>query len=138
MKKSHILGIIIIGVAILIIISTTGDASTYVNFAEAKEMAYEGEDKKIHVVGTLKKDDEDNIVGIEKSGDMLSFSFLMVDNNNEEQRVFFNEPMPADFLRSEQVVVVGSYRQDIFMAHKILMKCPSKYQEETVVVESRG
>ena len=134
MKKSHILGIVVIGVAIMVIISTAGDASTYVGFGEAKEMASNGVDKKIHVVGQLKKAADGNVSGIEKSPDMLAFSFLLVDIENKEQRVYFNEPMPADFLRSEQVVVVGAFHNDKFLASKILMKCPSKYQEETIEV----
>lgn len=136
MKKSHILAIVVIGIAIMIIISTAGDASTYVSFAEAKELAQRGSTAKIHVVGQLKKSAEGEIEGIETSGDMLSFAFVMVDDNNYEQRVIYNEPMPADFMRSEQVVVIGSYKNDIFLADKILMKCPSKYQEETVNVGS--
>lgn len=134
MKKSHIFGIVIIGVAIMIIISTAGDASTYVGFEEAKELADDGDDKKIHVVGQLKKDPSGEIIGLQDSPDKLSFSFVLVDNQNMEQRVLFNEPMPADFLRSEQVVVVGSYYKDTFVASKILMKCPSKYEEETIEV----
>ncbi|MEQ6121681.1 cytochrome c maturation protein CcmE [Reichenbachiella sp. MALMAid0571] len=136
MKKSHIFGVIIIGVAIMIIISTAGDASTYVTFGEAKEFAQNGDDKKIHVVGSLKKDTNGEVVGLKTSPDMLSFSFQMVDHNGVEQSVIFNEPMPADFLRSEQVVVVGSYNKDLFVASKILMKCPSKYQDETVEISS--
>lgn len=132
MKKSHILGIAVIAIAITIIVSTAGDASTYVTFSEAKELADKGKDEKIHVVGQLKKDTEGNVVGIEKSDDMLSFSFIMVDENQNEQRVFYPEPMPADFMRSEQVVVIGSYQNESFLANKILMKCPSKYQEEEV------
>lgn len=134
MKKTHIFGIVVIGVAIMVIISTAGDASTYVGFEEAKELATDGDDKKIHVVGQLKKSDVGDVVGIEKSSDMLAFSFVLIDNSGLEQRVYFNEPMPADFLRSEQVVVVGAYHQDKFLASKILMKCPSKYQEETIEV----
>jgi len=134
MKKSHIFGIGIIGVAIMIIMSTAGDASTYVDFKEAKAIADRGSDQKIHVVGELKKNGTGEVVGIETSPDMLSFSFVMVDKNEKEQRVIFSEPMPADFLRSEQVVVVGAYYKDVFVAHKILMKCPSKYQEETIEV----
>ncbi len=58
---------------------------------------------------------------------------MMVDNDGTEQRVFYNEPVPADFHRSEQVVVIGGYKSDeLFMADKILMKCPSKYQENEV------
>lgn len=136
MKKSHIFGIIIIGVAIMIIISTAGDASTYVSFGEAKEFSQSGDDKKIHVVGTLKKDEQGEVVGLQTSPDMLSFSFQMIDHDGLEQQVVFNEPMPADFLRSEQVVVVGSYNKDLFVASKILMKCPSKYQDETVEFSS--
>lgn len=136
MKKTHLLGIIVIGIAIMIIISTAGDASTYVSFDEAMELAEDGNDNLIHVVGKLKKDAEGNVQGIEKSGDMLSFAFVMVDDKANEQRVIYNEPMPADFMRSEQVVVIGSYKKDYFVADKILMKCPSKYQEEDVQVGS--
>ena len=56
----------------------------------------------------------------------------MQDENGKKQEVFYNEPVPPDFKRSEKVVVVGSYNGDLFIADKILMKCPSKYQEETV------
>ena len=137
MKKSHILGILVIGVAIMVIISTAGDASTYVGFAEAKQIASSGSDRKIHVVGKLAKDAIGEVVGIEDSADRLSFSFLLVDNEGVTQRVYFNEPMPTDFLRSEQVVVVGAYHDDTFFASKILMKCPSKYQEETIEVTAK-
>ena len=55
MKKIQIFGLVIVAVAIGIIISTAGDASTYVNFSKAKEMAVSGDNESIHVVGTLKK-----------------------------------------------------------------------------------
>lgn len=132
MKKTHIFGIIIIAVCVMIIMATAGDASTYVSFKEAKELATGGEDKMIHVVGQLAKDEQGNIFGIQPSEDKLSFSFVMVDENQEEQRVFYNEPMPADFTRSEQVVVIGSYHKEVFVADQILMKCPSKYQENEI------
>jgi len=38
--------------------------------------------------------------------------------------------MPPDFLRSEKVVVNGNYQNSQFIAKKILLKCPSKYQEQ--------
>lgn len=132
MKKSHIFGILIIAVAIIVIISTAGDASSYVTFEEAKEMATDGNTSKIHVVGQLPKDENGEVVGIETGEDKVSFSFIMLDQNNQEHKVYYNEPMPVDFLRSEQVVVVGSFRDQYFVADKILMKCPSKYEEETV------
>ncbi len=136
MKKSHLLGIIVIAVAIMVIVSTAGDASSYVTFEEARALASHGDAKTIHVVGKLKKSDSGEVIGIETSEDQQSFSFLMIDENSIEQKVYFLNTMPADFLRSEQVVVVGSYHDETFLADKILMKCPSKYTEETIEVEA--
>ncbi|MBS1680927.1 MAG: cytochrome c maturation protein CcmE [Bacteroidetes bacterium] len=130
MKRSHIIAIVIIAVAIGIIVATAGDASTYVTFGQAKQMASEGNTTAIHVVGQLKKDSAGHVVGLENSIDKLSFSFVLVDDNKKEQQVLYNEPMPPDFLRSEKVVVIGGYQQDLFIAKKILLKCPSKYQEQ--------
>lgn len=130
MKKSHIFIIVVIAVAIAIIISTAGDASTYVTFDQAYAMAAEGNSKSIHVVGELKKDQQGHVVGIMPGADRVSFSFIMIDENHKEQVVIYNEPMPQDFTRSEKVVVIGGYSGDTFKADKILLKCPSKYQEE--------
>ena len=133
MKKGHILGLGIIAIAIVIIVSMLGDASTYESFATAKEMKIKGEDKAIHVVGQLKKGASGEVEGIEVNENKTSFYFMMIDNDGTEQKVFYNEPVPADFHRSEQVVVIGAYKsEEIFMADKILMKCPSKYQETEV------
>ena len=130
MKKSHIIAIVVIAAAIAIIISTAGDASTYVTFDQAYQMASVGNKGGIHVVGELKKDSSGEIIGLEKSQDNLSFSFILLDENKKEQRVYYNEPMPPDFTRSEKVVVVGSYHGSQFVADKILLKCPSKYQDQ--------
>ena len=136
MKKTHLIGIGVIAIAIFMIISTAGDASSYVTFKEAQEMAKSGRSNSIHVVGELTKDNNGNITGLFPSADKLSFSFIMIDDNQEKQQVFYNEPMPTDFTKSEKVVVIGSYKDDVFVADKILLKCPSKYQETTVTAES--
>lgn len=134
MKKSHILIIVVIAAAIGIIISTAGDASSYVSFDEAMQMSTAGSKKEIHVVGELKKDASGNVIGIEEGADKVSFSFIMIDDKGKEQTVYYNQPMPADFQRSEKVVVIGSYSDNSFQASKILLKCPSKYQEENATV----
>lgn len=130
MKKSHIIAIVVIIAAIAIIVSTAGDASTYVNFDQAYQLASSGNSNQIHVVGELKKNDGGEIIGLEKSNDNLSFSFLLIDDQGKEQKVYYNEPMPPDFTKSEKVVVIGSYVNESFIAKKILLKCPSKYQEQ--------
>ena len=132
MKKMHIIGIVIVAACVTIIMATAGDASSYVTFEDAQEMAQQGEAKLIHVVGKLKKDDSGTVTGVHPSPDKLSVSFVMVDENGLEQTVFYDEPMPSDLMRSEQVVVIGSYQKDLFVADQILLKCPSKYQDEKI------
>ena len=129
MKKTHIVAILAIAAAIAIIISTAGDASTYVSFDEAYRMASAGNTTNIHVVGELKKGPDGKIVGITPGVDKLSFSFILVDDAHREQMVYYNEPMPPDFTRSEKIVVIGGFQGDHFVATKILLKCPSKYTE---------
>lgn len=131
MKKSHILIILAIAAAIGIIATSAADTSSYVTFEEALQMASNGSSNDIHVVGELKKDAEGKVTGIEPGADLVSFSFIMVDDNKKEQVVQYNQPMPQDFTRSEKVVVVGHYNGDTFLAEKILLKCPSKYQEQS-------
>lgn len=133
MKKGHIIGLGIIAIAIVIITTSIGDASSYESFETALEMKKDGDEKAIHVVGQLKKDATGEVVGLNVREDKTSFTFVLVDNDGTEQEVFYNEPVPADFTRSESVVVIGGYKnEEIFVAEKILMKCPSKYQETTV------
>ena len=134
MKTSHIIILVVIAAAIGIIISTAGDASTYVGFDEAMTLAANGNQKEIHVVGELKKDNAGHVVGIEEGADRVSFSFIMVDDNGVEQKVVYNQPMPTDLVRSEKVVVIGTYGGNVFRASKILLKCPSKYQEQQINV----
>lgn len=134
MKVTHIIAIVAIAVAIAVIVTTASDASSYADFSTAKEMYDNGNTSEIHVVGTLKKDDQGNIVGIKPTPDRLAFNFSLIDQEGIEQQVFYNEPMPVDFLKSEQVVVIGAFGGNVFKASKILMKCPSKYQDEEIKI----
>jgi len=53
----------------------------------------------------------------------------MIDNNGDEQVVHFHGSKPQDFERSEQIVLVGKFDDGSFEASRILMKCPSKYND---------
>ncbi|PWJ56828.1 cytochrome c-type biogenesis protein CcmE [Dyadobacter jejuensis] len=131
MKKIQIFGLVIIAIAIGIIVTTAGDASTYVDFNKAQQMADSGDNESIHVVGTLKKDAAGNILEMvyQPEIDPNFFSFTLVDNNNVARKVVYKSTKPQDFDKSEQVVIIGRMQQDAFVADKILMKCPSKYEE---------
>lgn len=132
MKKSSIIGIVVIAIAIAVIVSSAGDASSYVTFGEAKEMAQSGSDDKIHVVGELKKNSAGQVIGVSQGADLVSTNMVMVDEDGREQEVLLKQPMPADLLRSEKVVVIGAYHDNLFVADKVLLKCPSKYEETSL------
>ncbi len=122
MKKAHIIGIVIIAIAIGAIISTVSDAATYADFSKAEQL----EGKEIQVVGVLNKE-KDIIYNPKENANQ--FSFYMLDNNGMEKKVVFNGTKPQDFERSEQVVITGESKGEEFHANKILMKCPSKYND---------
>jgi cytochrome c-type biogenesis protein CcmE len=134
MKKTHIIAIIVIAIAIGAIISTSGNSSAYLTFTEAKALAADGDHSKIHVVGTLLKDANKNIIGLEYNpeADPNYFSFMLKDTTNVEMKVVYGAPKPADFERSEKVVIIGNVQNNIFKADKILLKCPSKYTEKEI------
>jgi len=134
MKTSHIILIVIIALAIGIIISTSGDASKYVTFAEALELSSQGDNDKVHVVGKLNKNERGDVLGMFYNPilDPNRFEFSLVDNSEKSLTVIYLNAKPQDFDKSEQVVVVGNIQGDVFVASEILMKCPSKYEEKEV------
>ena len=134
MKNTSAISIVFISIIVIIIISTFGDASTYVTFSKAKDVYESGSLTKFHVVGKLNKDEDNNIQGLLKSDDKMSFTFQMIDEDGMKEKVFYGEPMPPDFLLSEQVVVIGGYENNTFVADDILLKCPSKYTEENIKI----
>lgn len=122
MKKVHIIGIIIIAIAIGAILTTLNNTSTYANFAEASQSP----ENEFHVVGKFNKDKE-FIYDPQVNANL--FTFYMVDNKGTEKKVILNKNKPQDFERSEQIVLIGKMQGEDFVASDILMKCPSKYND---------
>lgn len=126
MKKSSILGIVVIAVFIAIIISIYGDSSTYASFSEAQKTEVE-----LHVVGQLNKEKE---LVYNPTQNANYFSFYMLDEHGQECKVVFQGSKPQDFERSEQIVLTGKMVGQEFHASKILMKCPSKYNDQQIEI----
>ena len=135
MKKIHILLLAVIAIAIAIIISTNDNASQYVDFETASTIS-----ESVHVVGTLPRDSQGHIVGIEYNPlkDPNFIAFQLIDEKQKEFTVVcFNPPTSmTDFKRSEKVVVNGSVKDNQFVADEILLKCPSKYENNKLETSS--
>ncbi|SOE22921.1 cytochrome c-type biogenesis protein CcmE [Spirosomataceae bacterium TFI 002] len=140
MKKSHIIALGVIAIAIVMIISMVGDASTYASFKDAKDLAENGNNNAVHVVGELKKGPTGDILGMKYDPiqNPNIFEFVMIDSLNIESRVVLNKPKPQDLDKSEKVVVVGKMdlANNYFAADQILLKCPSKYNNEAPSIEN--
>ena len=122
MKKLHIVGLLIIAVAIGVIFISLNNTSSYADFSKA---ANNPEDE-FHVVGKLDKT-QPQIYEPQINPD--EFSFTMTDNNGLAKRVVLHKSKPQDFEKSEQIVLIGKMKSDMFHANDILMKCPSKYND---------
>ncbi|HHQ49529.1 MAG TPA: cytochrome c maturation protein CcmE [Acidobacteria bacterium] len=54
--------------------------------------------------------------------------FAMADENGHQLQVEYDGVKPGNFEDATQVVAVGVYRDGVFRADQLLVKCPSKYQ----------
>lgn len=122
MKKIHIIGIIVIAVAIGVIMTSLKNTTSYADFNEAEL----NQDKEYHVVGKLNKE-KPMIYDPKINPD--EFTFSLVDNKGIEKTVVLHKNKPQDFERSEQIVIIGKMQGGVFHANDILMKCPSKYND---------
>lgn len=121
MKKTHIVLIIIIAVLIGAILVMFKDAGTYASF----EMAQKNEGNQFTVIGYLDKEATMNF-----NARTTMFSFTAIDKNGAKSKVYYNQPKPQDFERSEEITMKGFATDTAFIAEEILMKCPSKYNEQ--------
>lgn len=125
MKKSHLFGLIFIVIAIGVIISTVYNADTYASFSDARLQP--GRD--FHIIGELNS----NKPVTEKVVDnTLLLSFYMIDRDGIESEVFYFGGKPQDFEQSDEVVLIGRYESDRFIASSLLLKCPSKYKPDEI------
>ena len=128
MKLMPLLIIALLGAGVVMLISASKDMSTYSTFSNVRKS---GEAAK--VVGILSKDKP---MYYDAEKDPNHFTFYMKDQQGEEHLVTLNAAKPQDFELSEQIVATGSFDGETFVASSILMKCPSKYKNEEVLVRS--
>ncbi len=128
MKKIHIVGILMIIVAIVLLTRVAGDMSTYATFTQAERTG-----EKVKIAGQLSKERE-MLYNPEK--DPNYFSFYVRDTEGEERKVVLLAAKPQDFELSEQIVLTGKMTGEEFVATDMLMKCPSKYKDEEIYIKS--
>ena len=114
-----------------VIIAMAGDYTTYSNFAQAQSKP----NVTVKVVGQLAKDKE---IVYNPQKDPNYFEFTMIDKEGALKKVWYKGSRPQDFERSEQVVITGRMDGDKFHASEILLKCPSKYVNDEIILKEKA
>ncbi len=130
MKPIHIVALLVIAGGMAMLSLQAKDVSTYANFSEANTAG-----EKVKVAGKLIKD-KPMSYNPEKNANL--FTFYLQDQNGKEVLVNLLKPKPQDFELSEQVVVTGEMRGDVFVANEVLLKCPSKYKDEEIYTKKKS
>ncbi len=126
MKKSHIILIILIAAVAAIIVSTYTSARDSVTFADAREEV----GKQVKIVGTF---DKTKSIRYDAMTDANLTKFFVIDANGESVEVNLTDKQgkPMGLEQSENVTIEGKFGADgTFQASHLLMKCPSKYNEQ--------
>jgi cytochrome c-type biogenesis protein CcmE len=120
-KKGVLITLLVSALALVgICFAFLNNASPYVTIAQAKAEGGDG----IHIAGdivgeTMRTDPQKGVV-----------EFRLKDADGTECDVTYKGPPPANMGSAKKVVVVGALQEGRFIADKMLVKCPSKYESE--------
>ncbi|MFL9483347.1 cytochrome c maturation protein CcmE [Chitinophagaceae bacterium LWZ2-11] len=123
MKKTHIIILVLIAAAITVLISFSGDLTTYETVASAKQK----EGKYVSLVAKL-----DKAVPMEYDAvkDPNYLVFNAIDTLGNTVKVIYHNTKPTDMEKSDRLVLQGRMQGDHFDCKNILLKCPSKYKDD--------
>ena len=126
MKKTDIIILVFIAIAIAVLISTMGNLSTYETISSAKQK----EGKTVTIIAKL---DNTRPIEFDPQKNPNYTSFHITDTLGNKARVVYYYEKPFDMEKAERLVISGKMNGDIFEIRKkdgILIKCPSKYKDD--------
>jgi cytochrome c-type biogenesis protein CcmE len=113
-----------VGLSLFAFWGNAASASQYSTFAQAKVSG-----ENVHIVGNWVM--EDRAVNTPNL-----FTFYMQDTTSEVSQVKYLGTMPMGFKSGEKFSVQGEFDGNTFVADKIQMKCPSKYNKDEGAFET--
>lgn len=128
MKKSHIVLLVLIAAAIVVLVSYTGDLSSYETVSSAKQ-------KEGKFVNLIVKMDKTVPVEYDPIKNPNYLKFAVQDSLGGKIAVVYHNTMPTDMEKSERLVLKGKVQGDIFECAAIVLKCPSKYKDNANVTQ---
>ena len=128
MKKSHIVVLIGIAIAIGALIMLSVDFSTYDTILSAKQK----QGKFVHLIARL---DKELPLEYDPAKNPNYLSFNIIDSLGGKAKVVYLNTKPPELEQSERIVLKGKMQGDIFQCSDILLKCPSKYNDDKQQLE---
>ena len=118
-------GIVIVSaMAVLMAVSFQGNMAYYVEVSEYLSAPPDGPKRNLRILGTVVHG------SIVKTPGGLGAAFEMTDGT-DTMSVRYHKELPDTFVNEAEVVVEGEMGPDqVFDAHTLLAKCPSKYEAE--------
>jgi len=126
MKKTHLIILVFIAAAITILISYTGNLSTYETIASAKQRP----GKFVNLIAKLDKNQPLEYDAV-KNPNYLSFT--AIDTLGNTVKVIYHNTKPTDMEKSDRIVLKGKMDGNHFECKDILLRCPSKYKDDPKV-----
>lgn len=113
-------------VVVLIVYSTASTGAYYLTVAETLERAPTLTGQRVRVSGNVVDDSED------WRPQEMTLRFAVADESSDQQlTIVFYGPRPDNFQRAAAAIVEGELMSDgSFQADTLLLKCPSRYEEE--------
>jgi cytochrome c-type biogenesis protein CcmE len=124
MKPAYMIAIVILVASAAITLFTfTGSLAKHVTIGQVMKMP----GQMVQVPGRILKD----TVNFTTAKGELKFDIeSMQKGDNGRLTVVYGQPKPENFDTATQVEAVGVYKDGVFRASNLLVKCPSKYNDE--------
>jgi cytochrome c-type biogenesis protein CcmE len=127
-------GVLVIAlIVILIVQATVSTGAYYLTVSELHQRAATVAGERVRVSGTVVDGSED------WNAQEITLKFAIADENGAQLPIVFFGPRPDNFQRAASAIIEGELLPDgSFQADTLLLKCPSRYDEEPeeVFIES--
>lgn len=125
-------GLIILGLAAFGYSSFSRSLATYTHdFSEVRTRG----DELLQVPGVLDKSEPQRY---DTAAGVFEFTMTDVTTRSDRLRVRYHRIKPSNFDQASQVVCVGTFKDGVFDARQLLVKCPSKEQQKLADAEGGG
>src|SRR5574343_1470126 len=122
MKKTHVILLVVIAIAIGGLLALSADFSTYDTIQSAREK----QGKYVHLIAKL---DRTSPIEYDPAKNPNYLAFTATDSLGGMTKVVYRNTKPTELEHSERVVLKGKMQGEVFECSEILLKCPSKYKD---------